>query len=48
VANVRFLKGEIEHIPLPDASVDVINKTRTRLNQVLAVIQHQQERAAVQ
>jgi len=24
VANVRFLKGEIEHIPLPDASVDVI------------------------
>jgi ubiquinone/menaquinone biosynthesis C-methylase UbiE len=22
--NVRFLKGEIEHIPLPDASVDVI------------------------
>jgi arsenite methyltransferase len=24
VENVRFLKGEIEHIPLPDASVDVI------------------------
>jgi len=24
VANVEFLKGEIEHIPLPDASVDVI------------------------
>jgi arsenite methyltransferase len=24
VQNVRFLKGEIEHIPLPDASVDVI------------------------
>ena len=24
VRNVRFLKGEIEHIPLPDASVDVI------------------------
>ena len=24
VANVDFLKGEIEHIPLPDASVDVI------------------------
>jgi len=24
VANVQFLKGEIEHIPLPDASVDVI------------------------
>ena len=24
VANVRFLRGEIEHIPLPDASVDVI------------------------
>ncbi len=24
VANVRFLKGEIEHIPLPDSSVDVI------------------------
>jgi arsenite methyltransferase len=24
VANVRFLKGEIEHIPLPDASVDVV------------------------
>jgi SAM-dependent methyltransferase len=23
-ANVEFLKGEIEHIPLPDASVDVI------------------------
>jgi ubiquinone/menaquinone biosynthesis C-methylase UbiE len=22
--NVRFLKGEIEHIPLPDASVDVV------------------------
>ena len=22
--NVEFLKGEIEHIPLPDASVDVI------------------------
>jgi SAM-dependent methyltransferase len=24
VANVRFLKGEIERIPLPDASVDVV------------------------
>ena len=24
VANVEFLQGEIEHIPLPDASVDVI------------------------
>ncbi|MBL8173905.1 MAG: arsenite methyltransferase [Bryobacterales bacterium] len=24
VANVEFLKGEIEHIPLPDSSVDVI------------------------
>src|SRR5881296_1086787 len=24
VANVEFLKGEIEHVPLPDASVDVI------------------------
>src|SRR5438034_1310821 len=24
VANVEFLKGEIEHIPLPAASVDVI------------------------
>jgi len=24
VENVEFLKGEIEHIPLPDASVDVI------------------------
>src|SRR5881296_1121284 len=24
VANVEFLKGEIEHIPLPNASVDVI------------------------
>jgi arsenite methyltransferase len=24
VANVKFLKGEIEHIPLPDNSVDVI------------------------
>jgi arsenite methyltransferase len=24
VANVRFLQGEIEHIPLPDASVDVV------------------------
>ncbi|MCA1648503.1 MAG: arsenite methyltransferase [Chloroflexi bacterium] len=24
VQNVRFLKGEIEHIPLPDASVDVV------------------------
>src|SRR5579859_1034579 len=24
VPNVRFLKGEIEHIPLPDASVDVV------------------------
>jgi arsenite methyltransferase len=24
VGNVRFLKGEIEHIPLPDASVDVV------------------------
>src|SRR2546429_3751359 len=24
VANVSFLKGEIEHIPLPDASVDVV------------------------
>jgi arsenite methyltransferase len=24
VRNVRFLKGEIEHIPLPDASVDVV------------------------
>jgi SAM-dependent methyltransferase len=24
VANAEFLKGEIEHIPLPDASVDVI------------------------
>jgi arsenite methyltransferase len=24
VDNVEFLKGEIEHIPLPDASVDVI------------------------
>ena len=24
VDNVRFLKGEIEHIPLPDASVDVL------------------------
>ncbi len=24
VANVEFLKGEIEHIPLPDASVDTI------------------------
>src|ERR671927_698668 len=23
-SNVRFLKGEIEHIPLPDASVDVL------------------------
>jgi arsenite methyltransferase len=24
VANVEFLKGEIEHLPLADASVDVI------------------------
>src|SRR6185369_9221948 len=24
LANVQFLKGEIEHIPLPDNSVDVI------------------------
>jgi len=24
VTNVEFLKGEIEQIPLPDASVDVI------------------------
>src|SRR5947208_14169177 len=24
VANVEFLKGEIERIPLPDASVDVV------------------------
>jgi SAM-dependent methyltransferase len=24
LANVEFLKGEIEHIPLPDSSVDVI------------------------
>jgi arsenite methyltransferase len=24
MTNVRFLKGEIEHIPLPDASVDVV------------------------
>src|SRR5690242_10989454 len=24
VANVEFLKGEIEHVPLPDAAVDVI------------------------
>ena len=24
VQNVKFLKGEIEHIPLPDASVDVV------------------------
>jgi arsenite methyltransferase len=24
IENVRFLKGEIEHIPLPDASVDVV------------------------
>jgi SAM-dependent methyltransferase len=24
VTNVRFLKGEIEHIPLPDATVDVV------------------------
>jgi N-acetylglutamate synthase-like GNAT family acetyltransferase/SAM-dependent methyltransferase len=24
LANVRFLKGEIEHIPLPDESVDVV------------------------
>jgi arsenite methyltransferase len=24
IANVRFLEGEIEHIPLPDASVDVV------------------------
>jgi arsenite methyltransferase len=24
VSNVRFLKGEIEHIPLPDASADVV------------------------
>jgi arsenite methyltransferase len=24
VANVEFLEGEIEHIPLPDASVDVV------------------------
>src|SRR6266508_3411760 len=24
VENVEFLKGEIEHIPLPDASVDVV------------------------
>src|SRR5919197_1818111 len=24
VQNVEFLKGEIEHIPLPDSSVDVI------------------------
>jgi ubiquinone/menaquinone biosynthesis C-methylase UbiE len=24
VSNVRFLKGEMEHIPLPDSSVDVI------------------------
>ena len=24
ISNVEFLKGEIEHIPLPDASVDVI------------------------
>jgi len=24
LANVEFLKGEIEHIPLPDASVDVV------------------------
>ncbi|MDQ3809843.1 MAG: arsenite methyltransferase [Chloroflexota bacterium] len=24
ITNVRFLKGEIEHIPLPDASVDVV------------------------
>ncbi len=24
IENVEFLKGEIEHIPLPDASVDVV------------------------
>ncbi|HEY3938596.1 MAG TPA: methyltransferase domain-containing protein, partial [Bryobacteraceae bacterium] len=24
VENIEFLKGEIEHIPLPDNSVDVI------------------------
>jgi SAM-dependent methyltransferase len=24
VSNVRFLKGEIEHIPLPDSAVDVV------------------------
>jgi arsenite methyltransferase len=24
VANVRFLRGEIEHIPLPEASADVV------------------------
>src|SRR5574339_688959 len=24
LSNVEFLKGEIEHIPLPDASVDVV------------------------
>ena len=24
LTNVEFLKGEIEHIPLPDASVDVV------------------------
>ena len=24
VENVEFLKGEIEHIPLPDNSVDVV------------------------
>jgi ubiquinone/menaquinone biosynthesis C-methylase UbiE len=24
ISNVRFLKGEIEHIPLPDSSVDVV------------------------
>jgi arsenite methyltransferase len=24
VTNVEFVKGEIEHIPLPDASVDVV------------------------
>jgi len=26
VENVEFLKDEIEHIPLPDSSVDVIIK----------------------
>ena len=32
ITNVEFLKGDIEQIPLPDNSVDVIDRKSTRLN----------------